>query len=125
MADGTNSDPIILDPMYRFAWASLTGFFSNEGETQKLLRAVSPMIRSSVSPGQCFAFAQNAAVVFLLRQGSDDALYFVRWPGLAGTPRFYLENPEDEKPWLQDRINELNRRVKELNPFSAIDDFMK
>ena len=124
MAEGTNADPIIIDPTYRFAWKLLTSYFSGGDEVTKLVQAASPQIRSSVNPGQCFAFKTNTAIVFRLGADENGALYFVRWPGLNSFPKYYLAEPDDERPWLQDRINELNRRVGELNPFSAIDKFM-
>jgi hypothetical protein len=125
MADGTNGDPVILDPAYRFAVKLLTSLFSHDDDVTKFVRAASPLIRSNVEPGQCFAFKSDTARVFRLHADEDGALYFVRWPGLNGFPKYYLYREEEERPWLQDRINELNRRVGELNPFSAMQKFME
>lgn len=125
MPDGTNADPFIIDPTYRFALKLVTGHFSGDDDVTKLIAAASPQIRANVNPGECFAFKANTAVVFRLGADENGALYFVRWPGMQRFPKYYLAEPEDARPWLQDKIDDLNRRVRALNPFAAIDRFME
>jgi hypothetical protein len=48
----------------------------------------------------------------------------VRWPALRTFPRYPLAD-EQTRPWLPDVVVAFNRRVRELNPFSAIDKFME
>lgn len=125
MADRTNANPVIIDPSYRFAVKLVTSYFSAGDDVTKLVEAASPQIRSKVNPGECFAFKTNTAIVFQLFADENGALYFVRWPALQGFARYYLAGPEDARPWLQDQIDDLNRRARALNPFSAIDKFME
>jgi hypothetical protein len=123
MSSELNNDPIVIDPTYRFAWASLTNLFSSETDADKFVRAVSPQIRSLVSPGQSFVFSPNPSILFVLVKDVDGKLYFVKWPGALDAWKIYLY--EDEKPWLFDKINSINKRLKEFDPFSGTDDLFK
>jgi hypothetical protein len=125
MADGTNADPIIIETSYTFALKFMTGLLPRGGAASQLIEDTAPQIRKDVRPGQCFAFKANTAAVFILGENENGALYFVRWPALRGFARFYLPEPGGERPWLQDMIGDFNRRVRELNPFAAIDKFME
>jgi hypothetical protein len=125
MADGTSSDPITIDPTYRFIVKFFQRYFSGESEVQEFIEAVSPQIRAKVSPGQCFAFTTDSSIVFILMKDENDSLFFMRWPAMTTFPRYYLVSEDDSRPWLRDRIDELNRRVKELNPFSQLDSFFE
>ena len=109
MADeiaGSPANPIIIKEPFTLKWLVGLSLFSNEPKRAEIVRAVTPVILSSVEVGQTFTFFSKPDNKFTLLKGPDNNYYILPNPSQVNSAKIYLEVEDmSEYAKIKEKVN--------------------